>query len=352
MEKATRSPGTYAVALLTAGVLVAARGLQAQVSAPASASPVPPAGTSQSQATQTPAGAAALPVFDVVSVKTHKDEGVGMMRIGISVTPDGFQAHGMPLQMLVRQAFGVSEDRILNEPDWVKSARFDIDAKVAPEDARGLEAFSMQERFVMLLPVLEERFGLKFHHEKKELEVYTLVVAKGGQKLKEAKLTDAGKGDQPSPASTGTGAPPPPIPPGAGGTAGSQMAARPGSGSQAPSKGPGMMMSMSSTQGMTLNAHGTPIASLAQMISQQISATVVDKTGLTGNYDFTLSFMPDMAIGTGPMMRPPPDGAQTQDPVGPSIFTALQEQLGLKLVAQKEPMDVIVIDQIEQPTAN
>lgn len=118
-----------------------------------------------------------------------------------------------------------------------------------------------------------------------------------------------------------------------------------------------MMMRMSSTQGMTLNANETPIASLAQMISQQISATVVDKTGLTGNYDFTLLFMPDMAMGTGPMMRPPqgappPDGAQTQEPAGPSIFTAVQEQLGLKLVAQKESVDVIVIDQIEQPTAN
>lgn len=275
-----------------------------------------------------------------------------MMRMGISATPDGIQANGVPLQMLVRQAFGVSDDRILNEPDWVKSARFDLEAKVAPEDAPALKALSAQERFAMFLPVLEDRFGLKFHHEKRELEVYTLVVAKGGPKLKEAKPADGGRGDQP--ASGGTGAPlPPPLPPGAGGDA----ASRPGMGSGAPARRQGMVMRMSSTQGMTLNAHGTPITSLVQMISQQISATVVDKTGLTGNYDFTLSFMPDMAIGTGPMMRPPqgaspPDGPQTQEPVAPSIFTAVQEQLGLKLVAQKEPADVIVIDQIEQPTAN
>ncbi len=276
--------------------------------------------------------------------------------MGISATPDGVQANGVPLQMLVRQAFGVSDDRILNEPDWVKSARFDLEAKVAPEDAPMLKTLSMQERFAMFLPVLEDRFGLKFHHEKKDLEVYTLVVAKGGPKLKEATPADGGKGDRPK--SGGTGAPPPPpLPPGLGGAAGGEAASRPGLGGGGPARGQGMVMRMSSTQGMTLNANGTPIASLAQMISQQISATVVDKTGLTGNYDFMLSFMPEMAIGTGSMMRPPqgappPDGAQTQEPVGASIFTALQEQLGLKLVAQKEPMDVIVIDQIEQPTAN
>ena len=117
-----------------------------------------------------------------------------------------------------------------------------------------------------------------------------------------------------------------------------------------------MVMRMS-TQGTTLNALGTPITSLAQLISQQISATVVDKTELTGNYDFTLSFTPDTAMGTGAMMKPPggappPDGAQSQEPVGPSLFTAVQEQLGLRLVAQKAPVDVIVIDQIEQPTPN
>jgi bla regulator protein blaR1 len=116
-----------------------------------------------------------------------------------------------------------------------------------------------------------------------------------------------------------------------------------------------MLMRMSS-QGMKLNAQGTPIASLVHMISQQIGATVLDKTGLTWIYDFTLSFMPDMAIGDGPMMRPfsgvPSDGPQLQEPVGPSIFAAVQEQLGLRLVAHKEPVEVIAIEQIGQPTAN
>jgi len=82
---------------------------------------------------------------------------------------------------------------------------------------------------------------------------------------------------------------------------------------------------------------------------------VVDKTGLIGSYDFTLSFTPDQGVGMmilpkGP--APQDGGGESQEPVGPSLFTALQEQLGLKLVAQKQKVDVVVIDHIEQPSAN
>jgi len=280
-----------------------------------------------------------LPAFDVVSVKTHKDEGM-MMRIGISATPDGFQADGAPLQMLIRQAFGLSEDRIQNEPDWTRSARFDINAKVAPEDAPKLKALSMQERSAMILPLLEDRFGLKYHHETRDLQVYTLVVAKGGPKLKESAPAESG-GEQPPP--------PPPPPGGIGG---------PGGGAARGSPGGARTMMRMSTQGMTLDARGASMASLSQIISQQIGATVVDKTGLTGKYDLTLSFMPDNFMLNGHMMGPggggPPgdSGTQTQEPVGPSLFTAVQEQLGLKLVAEKESVDVIVIDHVEQPSAD
>lgn len=116
-----------------------------------------------------------------------------------------------------------------------------------------------------------------------------------------------------------------------------------------------MMMHMS-PQGMVLEATASTMAGFTRILSQQIGSTVVDKTGLTGSYDFTLSFMPEE--GGGPVMAPgkgapPPDGGgQTQEPVGPSIFTALQEQLGLKLVAQKQQVDVIVIDHVEQPSPN
>ena len=176
-----------------------------------------------------------------------------MMRIGVSATPDGFQADGVPLQMLIRQAFGVSEDRILGEPDWTRSARFDINAKVAPEDAPKLKGLSMQQRFAMLLPMLQDRFGLKFHRETKDLQVYTLVVAKGGPKLKESAL-----------AASEDSLPPPPVPPGASGAPG-------GAGSMGRPGGPRTMMSMS-PQGMKLDARGASTASLSQLISQQISA--------------------------------------------------------------------------------
>jgi uncharacterized protein (TIGR03435 family) len=309
--------------------------VRAQDGAPSSPHPAPPADA----APAAQAGdSAALPAFEVVSIKPHKDEGM-MMRIGMGATPDGFQADGVPLQMLIRQAFGLSDDRILNEPDWTKSARFDINAKVTPEDAPRVKVLNMRQRSDMLLPVLEDRFGMKYHHEKRVLQVYTLVVAKGGPKLKESATAESGA-DAP---------PPPPMPPGASGAPGGAAAIGPGG-------GPRTFMRMS-TQGMTLDARGATMASLAQIISQQMGGTIVDKTGLTGKYDFTLAFLPDNFMINGRMIGPAggetPDGAQSQDqPVGPSLFTAVQEQLGLKLVAEKQPLDVIVIDQVEQPTEN
>ncbi|HWE84496.1 MAG TPA: M56 family metallopeptidase [Terracidiphilus sp.] len=273
--------------------------------------------------------AAHAPQFDVVSIKPHKDEGM-MMRIGMRVTPDGFSTDGLPLDNLLRQAFSLTRDRILGEPEWVKSARFDIQAKVTPDDAPKLKDLSRQQRWAMLIPVLQDRCGLKFHHETKELEVYTLVVAKGGPKLKEAAADapDVTAEPPPSPKSDANGPPP----------------ARKGQ----------TMMRMS-PQGMALDARSATMEGLIQILSEQTGSTIVDKTGLTGKYDFSLSFMPE--DGTGPIGAPrgapPPDGSgQAQEPVGPSIFTAVQEQLGLKLVPQKQLVDVIVIDHIEQPSAN
>ncbi len=131
------------------------------------------------------------PRYEVATIKPHPDEGM-MMQFGMQMTPDGISVKGLPLQMLVRQAFALPADRILNEPEWLKSARFDIEAKVSPEDAPKLKSLSPQQRGEMMLPLLEERFGLKFHHEMKTLPVYTLVAAKGGPKLKDAKPEEAG----------------------------------------------------------------------------------------------------------------------------------------------------------------
>lgn len=282
-----------------------------------------------------------LPVYDVVSIKPHKDEGMNM-RAGIGITPDGVEMNGLPLQMIMKHAFGLSEDRILNEPDWVRSTRYDIQAKVAPDDAPKLKPLSMEQRAAMMLPVLEERFGLKFHHETRDLQVYTLLVAKGGPKLKEAGAGEAGSGV----------APPPMFLSPDGGEPGGMKS----SGGARDSAGHTRMTMRVSPQGLTWDGHGTSTASLAQMISQQVDATVMDKTGLTGSYDFTLSFTPDNFVASGRTSGASggggPDGAVSEQGEGPSIFTALQEQLGLKLEARKEQVDVIVIDQIDQPTPN
>lgn len=279
------------------------------------------------RATQTHAqeiAAADLPKLEVVSVKPFK---AGGMMIGIRMMPDGITMTGMPLYMLIRQTFGLPNDRILNEPAWVKSARYDLAAKVAAADAPKMDELSERERWDMMVPVLEDRFGIKFHHEIKVVRVYALVVANNKPKLQPAQSNQ------------------------------SQMKM-------------GRQMMSISTQGMTLHADGVPMSAIARMISGQLGSTVVDKTGLRGRYDFTLRFMPvnGMAGMAGPMglgggqpgsgeaaPQPPPsagDDKASPDATPPSLFTALQEQLGLKLKTQKEPMDVIVIDHIQQPSPN
>ena len=324
------SPGWLPIA---AAWIVLAASLHAQTDAK-------PAAKTDADAAQSGSAAAQLPQFDVASVKAHHAEGMNMM-MGFRLLPDGVSISGMPLAMLLREAFQVPEDQILNEPAWVKSDRYDIEAKVDPDDAGKFEKLTKEQQFAMLLPLLEQRFGLKYHRKKKDLEVYGLVVAKGGPKLEAAKPDDsAGDGMDGKPETGGDGKMPPP-PPGAGGGA--------------PRPPMGRSMIRMSTQGMMIEAHGVKADGIAGTISTILGATVVDKTGLKGTYDFTLSFAPEMDGNMMGMPAPPPPGAgggAPPEPTGPSIFTAVQEQLGLKLEAHKEPVDVIVIDHIQQPSAN
>jgi uncharacterized protein (TIGR03435 family) len=136
---------------------------------------------------QAPDVATQLPAFEVASIKPSKpDEG----RILVSFTPDGASYTGVPLQLLLRETFGVEDDRILGTPPWVKTDRFDIEAKVDSADVPKLDNVSFEQRRQMLLPLLEDRFHLKYHHESKQLSTYALVIAKSGLKLKEAKRGD------------------------------------------------------------------------------------------------------------------------------------------------------------------
>lgn len=260
--------------------------------------------------------AAKLPKYEVASIKPHQPE--QMMRIAMRLTPDGINFAGLPLERLIQLSFGLPEDRIFNEPGWVKSGQFDIESKVGPEDAAKLKGLTVDERWAMMIPVLQERFGLKFHRETRNLQVYTLVVGKGGLKMKEAQPTGDVKG------------------------------------TQAPGQGRAMLQFSPNEMVMRTGGGGVTTEMLARMLSQQVGSTVLDKTGLSGKYEYELHWTSDRSMGgmtppaaAGPSVREP-----QQEGDGPSLFTALQEQLGLKLVSQRVPVEVVVIDHIQQPSPN
>jgi uncharacterized protein (TIGR03435 family) len=255
-----------------------------------------------------------VPVFDVVSVKPNKSDS-GMVRI--MAKPDGYAASNVSLKMLIQNAYGIREDLISGAPGWADSARFDIDAKVAGSDVDALKKLSPEQRRLVLQPLLADRFKLKVHTETKQLPVYELVVAKGGSKLKEATVGDTYANGVKGPDGVGRG---------------------------------GMMRSGPGQ----LTAQAVPMTSLANILSHQLQRTVFDKTGLAGKYDLELNWAPDH--GSDPMFKGPEGSPQRGDPApdssGPSIFTALQEQLGLKLQSAKGPVETLVIDHVEMPSEN
>jgi len=227
---------------------------------------------------------------------------------------------GVSLKLLIQQAYDVRDFQISGGPGWITSDRYAIEAKSLdtpagpPPDFMKMsedERKKIQERTrQMIQGLLADRFQLKVHHETKELPIYALVVGKGGSKLKEIGSTSD------------------------------------------PSMKPGMMR-MGIGQ---LTGSQVPLAFLVQNISQMVGRTVVDLTGLKGNYDFELKWTPDVGQGGGPFGGPPPppgvEGPPPPDPNGPTLFTALQEQLGLKLESTKGPVDIIVIDRVEKPSEN
>ena len=170
----------------------------------------------------------------------------------------------------------------------------------------------------MIQPILAERFQLKVHWATKELPVYALVVAKGGPKLKEAKPGDTYPNGLKSPDGP---------------------------------RGRGMMR----MQWGQLTAQALPVSALVKLLSeQQQDRLIVDQTGLSGVYDFTLKWTPE---GPQPAMFKgdgggPPQPKTTDESSEPSLFTAMQEQLGLKLESRKAPVQVLVIDHVERPSAN
>ena len=279
---------------------------------------------------------AAAPVleYEVASIKPWKPnpgDPPGMVRMGIMTPPDGINATGITLRDLVQMAYGVQPYQVTGGPDWFGSDRLEIDAKMDSSVADALKKMSNDDRNLarqkMLQVLLADRFKLTIHRETKELSTYTLTVAKNGPKLQEAK-PDA----TPPDAASGRG--------GRGG--GTRMMGGPG--------------------GMTLTADSITISSLVRTLSASLRSPIVDNTGLTGNYQITLKWSPDNfgsasgagfpgpATGGAPGVGAPAD--PVQDPVGPTLLVAVQEQLGLKLEKGKGPVEIIVIDHAEKASDN
>ena len=253
---------------------------------------------------QAPAAKAVVkvPAFDVMSVKPNKSGDHG---VDLELTPDGFMATNVTVDFLLTQGSGLNADQIFGEPGWMKTETFDVEAKVAGPDVAALRDVTFEQRRSMFLQVLDGRFQLKVHHETRELSVYQLVIAKGGPKVKESKPATSGEGGD----------------------------------------GPSIRVMRGN-----ISAQGASLQNLVTILSRQLHRTILDKTGLTGNYDLSLVWTPDDAVG-GDGPRPGGAPASTEES-GPSIFSALQEQLGLKLEATKGPSDVIVVDSVVKPAEN
>jgi uncharacterized protein (TIGR03435 family) len=228
-----------------------------------------------------------------------------------------------PLRGLIQFAYQLQGFQVDGGPGWISSDRFDIVAKAEGDPPPVPPGGPPDEMMLMLRTLLAERFKLAMHKETRELPVYALVIARADGKLGprlHQSSTDCQSLLTPRPGG------PPPVAPAPG--------ARPLCGLRG---GPA-----------SLTAGGFPLSQLASALSQRLQRVVVDRTGLTGNFDFDLTFAPDQIPKElqGPDAPPSPP----IDPNAPSIFTALQEQLGLKLDSQKGPVEVSVIDRVERPT--
>jgi uncharacterized protein (TIGR03435 family) len=276
------------------------------------------------------------PQFEVASIKPNKS---GDGRVMMSVQPGGrFTATNVTLRMMIRNAYQLQEFQITGGPSWIADERFDIAAKAEAGDTMG-DPFRAEQTGqpsrgqLMIRALLAERFKLVVHNEEKEMPIYALVPARSDGKLgPQLKASEAdcaaivaaarargGRGPMGPPPDPGRGGPPP------------QCGIRIGPGNMA--------------------VGGSPMSQVATSLSMFAGRIVVDKTGLSGSYDFTLTWTPDQMPGAG--QRPP--GAPEPPPIDPngaSLFTAVQEQLGLKLDSQRGPVAMLVIDRAERPTEN
>jgi uncharacterized protein (TIGR03435 family) len=265
------------------------------------------------------AQSADAPRFTVASVKRGEVWIADSVPMGVRPQPGGrLTTTNSPLMFLIQRAYGVQAYQIAGGPPWIKTDGYNIEAKPATNT-------DQKQMWLMLQALLADRFKLELHRETRELPVYDLTATKGGPRL-------------PKPAGgrcteVFTGPPP-----------------KPGEPRPAPPCGPGIQ---ASGTGLSMRGLNLSTAKFAAFLGTLIGRDVIDKTGFTGKFDLHLEFALDDAIAGLPFHRGPGDADQPADSTTrSSIFTAIQEQLGLKLESTKGPVEVLVIDRADRPTEN
>jgi uncharacterized protein (TIGR03435 family) len=243
-----------------------------------------------------PMAADANPSFEVATIKPSQPDRPGKL---FGVQGSHFRTINTTLADMIKFAYGVQDKQIIGAPSWVESDKFDIEAQPDAPGAPNKDQVSM-----MMQKLLTDRFQLKFHKDTKELPAYVLTAAKTGQKMTKSEVPD-------------------------------QL--------------PGLFFTNISPATLTVrNATMDDVCHLFQ--SAVLDRPVVDQTGITGKWNFLLKWTADESqfSGMGVKVPPPSDAADAPPP----LFTAIQEQIGLKLDAGKAQIPVLVIDKVEKPSAN
>jgi uncharacterized protein (TIGR03435 family) len=252
------------------------------------------------------AASAPLPSYSVTSVKADAEGDINKPT-SMNETGDGLYIRNETLELMIRVAYGVNSYQIVKAPGWVNGREWEVEAKTDDAETQKLKAMNKvearAERSQLLQSLLAERFKLAVHHETRIEPGFALSVAKGGPKFEEAS----------------------PSPPG-----------------QTPK--PPIIM-----ENGILTFNGLRIEQLADLLAQLMGRTVVDKTGLIGNYEFTIPWT-ESEFEVAPNTST--DNANGNGDSGTSISTVLREELGLRLESAKVPTDVIVVDHVEQPSVN
>ncbi len=294
IERIVRRFNRYVYPIFAALVVAAATGMHACTARGQSPSP----------------NGGAAPTFEVATVKPDpNDSGT----VNFQVAPGRFRADNATVHDLVGLAYNVkTNDGIEGAPKWAGSDKFDVDAKIGDAEVATIQKLQPSQRLeqyrLMVRSLLAERFALITSTRIKQLPVYALVVAKNGPKLTRLEPREQH-----------------------------------------------MPMLWGGSRG-ELHAKSVSMATFADWISGNPDTdgrAVIDRTGLTGSYDFTLKWTRVGAnVMSGPGTSPPASSTIAIDQAGPSFFTALQEQLGLKLEPAKGPVQVLVIQHVEKPSPN